>query len=464
MSNRQSVDLELFQTFLANAFAVQESGLDRRSLSAVIEIQRFIAGDESRLDAAMQMIVDRALGVAHASGVAIGLLEPNRNELVYKAGSGNAAKDVGRRVPAVLSASAAPEVRREILRVENAATDKRIEAEICRQFGAMSLVMLPIYKERVLVGVLQALFEDAHSFPEREIRAYRLMIGALEESMQRSSRPAAQAAAAVAVPSVSATSVSANAAYSPQLAEFAERVNEPSAVFAQRAEQNISPKPSTDDAPVFWQPEESLSVYRAMVVRELARLRSRLANAPELLSIYRAIMVRELTQLRSRLTSAFGISKIHPLNGNFRNAAAAIGGALVLSIVVWIAHRGGSANEKVSLSGSTSSDTQLKPSAKPTFGDEALKPVGDEAKEASTSYRGFKRVRVRPDEVDYIADDVTIRKFEPIHPKPQVRNTGKEVNFGDDVTVRYFAKSPAVASQSSSGSEATPGTKSARTE
>src|ERR1700751_4032465 len=198
MSNRQSVDLELFQTFLANAFAVQESGLDRRSLSAVIEIQRCVAGDEFKLDAAMQMIVDRALGVAHASGVAIGMLEPNRNELVYRAGSGNAAKDVGPRVPAVLSAPTAPEMRSEILRGENAASDKRIEAEICRQFGAMSLVMLPIYKEHVLVGVLQALFEGSHSFPEREIRAYRLMIGALEESMLRSSPPAPKKAAGVA--------------------------------------------------------------------------------------------------------------------------------------------------------------------------------------------------------------------------------------------------------------------------
>jgi hypothetical protein len=452
MSNRQSVDLELFQTFLANAFAVQESGLDRRSLSAVIEIQRFVAGDEFKLDAAMQMIVDRALGVAHASGVAIGMLEPNRNELVYKAGSGNAAKDIGRRVPAVLSASTAPEMRKEILRVENAASDKRIEAEICRQFGAMSLVMLPIYKEHVLVGVLQALFEDAHSFPEREIRAYRLMIGALEESMLRSSRPVAQAAAAVAV-----ASVSANDARSPQLAQIAEGVAEsslfgaytkhprtdecvrPYTVVAHGASQSASPRIAWNYAHVFRQWGESFSVYRPIVVRELA-------------------------QLRSRFTNALAIAKTHPLSGNFRNAAAAIGGAIVLSIVVWIAHRGGAVNEKVSLSGTTSRDAQLQPSAKPAFGDETMKPVGDESKEASTSSRGFRRVRVGPDEVDYIADDVTIRKFEPIHPKPQVRSAGKEVSFGDDVTVRYFAKSPAVASQSSTGSEATPGKKSARSE
>ena len=145
MKTRYSIDQESFQIFLANAFAVQESGLDPESLSALIEIQRFMASEEFDLNRAMQMIAERALGVRHASGVAVALLEANKNELVYRAGSGSAANDVGRRVPAVLSASSPQENRREILRVENAETDKRIDAEICRQFGAMALLMVPIF-------------------------------------------------------------------------------------------------------------------------------------------------------------------------------------------------------------------------------------------------------------------------------------------------------------------------------
>jgi len=433
--------VELFQTFLANAFAVQESGLDRRSLSAVIEIQRFIAGDEFNLDAAMQIIVDRALGVSHASGVAIGLLEPNRNELVYQAGSGNAAKDVGRRMPAVLSASSTPEMRREILRVENAASDTRIEAEICRQFGAMSLVMLPIYKDRILAGVMQALFEEAHSFSEREIRTYRLMIGALEEAMVRSLQRAPEKAAAVAVEAIPAPE-----AHSPQVTHIADRVPprdecvRPDTVFAHNPSQNVSPGSAWNYAPLFKQWAEWLRAYRAIVVREL-------------------------TTQQSKFMEAFGLVKIHPLSGNFRNAAAAIGAALVLSILVWMGHRVGATNEKVSLSGSTPRDAQLQAPAKPLLGSDAIKPISNGSKEATGSGPGFRRVRVGPNEVDYIAEDVTIRKFEPIHPQPQVRRTGKEVNFGDDVTVRYFAKSPALASESSGASEATPvKQKSARTE
>ena len=91
-----SVDHKSFQTFLANAFAVQESGLDSHSLSALIEIQRFMTSDDFDLDQAMQMVADRTLEVCPASGVAIALLEAGRNELVYKAGSGNRANDVGR--------------------------------------------------------------------------------------------------------------------------------------------------------------------------------------------------------------------------------------------------------------------------------------------------------------------------------------------------------------------------------
>ena len=52
---------------------------------------------------------------------------------------------------------------------------------------------------------------------------------------------------------------------------------------------------------------------------------------------------------------------------------------------------------------------------------------------------GFKRVRVSPSETDYIAEDVTIRHFMR-DPETRTINVGyKQVNLGDDVTVRYFA-------------------------
>jgi hypothetical protein len=423
MSHRQSLDLEVFQTFLANAFAVQESGLDRRSLSALIEIQRFIGGDDFKLDSAMTMIADRALGVSHASGVAIGLLDPKRNELVYKAGSGNATKDVGRRVPAVLSASSIPDMRREILRVENAASDPRIEAEICRQFGAMSLVMLPIYRDKFLAGVLQILFDGAHSFAERELRAYRLMAGALEEAMSRSTQ---------SVPEVAPAVVAAPIPGSEALAEQQTRFAEPG------PEMPASAYGTTQDAP------------RLSFVEYAERISESVAES---LDMFATTLLREVARMRSMLTRVVGIAEAH-WNPSLRNATAAIGAAVVLSITVWVGHRSGVRNEITDLSSGAAHDAQLQLTGKPVASEPA-KSLGGELKEGSAPTHGFRRVRVGPNEVDYISEDVTIRKFEPIRPTPQVRRTGKEVTFGDDVTVRYFVK-PTLASQSSSASEVSP--------
>lgn len=51
----------------------------------------------------------------------------------------------------------------------------------------------------------------------------------------------------------------------------------------------------------------------------------------------------------------------------------------------------------------------------------------------------FRRVQVGKNEVDYTAEDVTVRIFTPPpkpHPVPRLNN---QVAIGDDVTVRYFA-------------------------
>ena len=50
----------------------------------------------------------------------------------------------------------------------------------------------------------------------------------------------------------------------------------------------------------------------------------------------------------------------------------------------------------------------------------------------------FRRIRVDQHEVDYIAEDVTIRHFTDSPASQRMPDEYKEVNFGEDVTVRYF--------------------------
>jgi len=161
--------------------------MDSQFLSAIMEMQRLIARGELGLDSAMNLVVDSAREVANAAGVVIGLLDGD--QLIYRAGCGCSATSVGTRVAASLTVSADTTASREILRVENARTDTSIKAAICRQLGAESLLILPIYRDRSLAGVLEVLFGEAHAFQDREVRGYRLMAGLIEAALLQAEQP-----------------------------------------------------------------------------------------------------------------------------------------------------------------------------------------------------------------------------------------------------------------------------------
>jgi len=169
---------------LARAFAVQESGMKPESLSAILKLQGSIRKGHLDVDGAAHLIAEWARNVANASGVAIGRLKGD--ELIYTAGSAHAASYIGRRVMAIFSTSASNKISSEILRVEDTTTDGRIESAVCRQFGVKSLLILPIYRGRLVAGVLLVLFNDAHSFQEQEIHTYWILAGLVGEAMLQS--------------------------------------------------------------------------------------------------------------------------------------------------------------------------------------------------------------------------------------------------------------------------------------
>src|SRR5262249_53524051 len=154
------------QSLLSSAFEVQESGLDAQSRSAIAELQRLITTGDPDGDHVMLVIADRTSRIADATGIGIALLKGD--QLVYRAASGSAAAFVGKHVIAVLSTPVHEVSRSEIVRVENAQTDSRIQAAICRELGAMSLLMLPIYHKSAVAGVLEVLFDEPHTFVARE--------------------------------------------------------------------------------------------------------------------------------------------------------------------------------------------------------------------------------------------------------------------------------------------------------
>jgi hypothetical protein len=433
MNTHQSFDRESFQSLLANAFSVQQSGMAPESLAAIIEIQRVVTGDGVDAQYAMNLLAERARGVAHASGIGIALLEGN--QLVHRAGSGTALENVGSQLTAVLSHAAHDHPRREILRVENAATDTRIEGEICRQFDVEALLMVPIYRERAMMGVLEVFFKGPHVFSEPEVRTYQLM--------------ATLAGDASTLPAVAAEK---SAVSSSTLARALLRMN-------QQVRQLAVTRQLAPEAPAQERPESSyakiISAVRKWDARaygaglagsaaeNLRRIRLPKWQLPLIprprFSLHKTAfekLHRDLGLLQAKWPSQ--------LRGKLLLNVAAVSVVLVLAIMAAIA-RHQSTISPVAASSSNSGTTapaQPVPAVDEQIVASPAPKTHASARDAGAPTSSFKRVLAGKDEVDYIADDVTIRHFRSQPAPKKTAVSSKQVHIGNDVTVRYFNSKP----------------------
>ena len=379
--------------------------MEARSLSVLLELEQSIAKGEPDVDRAMHLVADRARNVANATGIAIALRQGD--QLVYQAGSGCAASYVGRHMTAILSVSAHNEARGEILRVENAQADGRIEAAICRQFEAQALLILPIYDECAMAGVLEVLFSEPHAFQDREMRTYRLMAGLVEEAMSRD----AQLDKKRAMETQAATLPPANEQIASQ-------------ILRSSRDDKSTPEPAR----------------RHGIGQVWGAARAVAGELPGVCLPAKAATI--ITQRVKRVP-------LHKLRWNV--AVTGVVTALVI-VACWIAYdrRPASPADTPSLQRSNAVQQQIPfVPAKPEPSNRASKAqaaaVGKEEEKSPSS--AFKRVRVRPNEIDYIAEDVTIRHFRTKAALPRVRGGYKEAHIGEDVTVRYFPFKLAVVSQ-----------------
>ena len=345
----------------------------------------------------MHLIADCARNVAGATGVAIALLE--KDQLVYRAGSGSATTYVGQRLTAVLSVAPRGEVPLEILRVENAEADARIEAAICRQSGAKSLLILPIYHQRSVAGLLEVFFSEPHTFQDPEVRIYRLMAGAVEQAMFREVQPGQKEVLASQPATVQLT-----------------------------VEQTRGQK---QESPVQESALQSMLRHWIGWVRESAKTAGKF--------VYLSLSAKAAITLTRSVKRGFGARR-----GN----VATIGIVIAVLIAAWIAYNRPSRSPVgLAATGSNAARQELSPALLPENHKPGPGTVSSRAEEIKGKGSGFKRVRVGQNEVDYVAEDVTIRQFLPKTKPMQASNRYEQVNIGDDVTVRYYAYKPAAGLQ-----------------
>ncbi len=367
--------------------------MNTESLSAIVKLQGSIATGEVDMDGAMDMIAVRAQNVANATGIAIGLLKGDR--LVYRAGSGSAAKYVGQHMMATLCVSHHNAAGGEILRVENAQTDARIEAAICRQFGAQSLLILPIYQDRAVAGVLEVLFNEAHAFQPREVRTYRLMAGLVEEAMSYAAGPEQEGTRTA------------------DLSTMRQNIGQ------------IRP-----------QIETSLNDGGSVPCIATNRAIRQACGDP----FADTVKVVKIKQAKSAASNR--MKHMTFLKGRWETAAAVVA---VLVLACWISYRDRRPTTPVGASALQRSNPIT---VKPVLANSTSKPptalgLNEEGRKAP---RAMKRwVRVGNNELDYVTQDVTVRYFTP-PPRQRAMDRNTQVrHISEDVTVRYFKPVPAVA-------------------
>jgi putative methionine-R-sulfoxide reductase with GAF domain len=153
------------------------------TLAEIVEAQRQMQMRSLELEKAMAVVVERVARITRASGAGIGILD---GKIVrYRAGSGACALPYGSEVPMKAAVCAASIRTGQVVRSEDVNTEVLFDPEPCRQREILSLLAVPIYQDRSVVGALELYFDKLHGFAEQDIHTCQLMAGLVTEALGR---------------------------------------------------------------------------------------------------------------------------------------------------------------------------------------------------------------------------------------------------------------------------------------
>ncbi|MGA7399987.1 MAG: GAF domain-containing protein [Candidatus Sulfotelmatobacter sp.] len=125
----------------------------------------------SDLDAALQLLAERAQYITGASGVAIALRRGAHNHMLCRASTGSNAPELGALLSTEYGLSGESVRTRQLLRCDDAERDPRVNRDVCRDLGIASVVVMPIVGEDRVLGVFELLSGKPHAFDERDLSA-----------------------------------------------------------------------------------------------------------------------------------------------------------------------------------------------------------------------------------------------------------------------------------------------------
>jgi GAF domain-containing protein len=115
-------------------------------------------------DAELAIMVRRARMFTNAHGAAIGMLDPQTGQIICCARSGSSSPETGSIMSTEGTLIGLCVQKRTELRCDDATTDHRVETHSARGLGTRSIVVVPITREKQIIGVLAVFAPSPHAF------------------------------------------------------------------------------------------------------------------------------------------------------------------------------------------------------------------------------------------------------------------------------------------------------------
>lgn len=141
------------------------------------------------LDAALQLLAERAQYITGAGGAAIALRRAGFDDMLCRASTGPNAPELGALLSAEFGLSGESVRTRLPLRCDDAERDSRVNREGCRQLGIASVAVMPIVSDDEVLGVFELFSGKVNAFEERDLSALQ-RLGEMVETAVRLARTA----------------------------------------------------------------------------------------------------------------------------------------------------------------------------------------------------------------------------------------------------------------------------------
>jgi hypothetical protein len=136
------------------------------------------------LDAALQLLADRAQYITGATGAAIALLQKGRKDMLCRASTGPNAPELGALLSTEFGLSGESVRTKQLLRCDDAERDARVNREVCRQRGIASVVVMPVVNDDEVLGVFELFSGRAHAFADRDVSAVQRLSEMVETAVR----------------------------------------------------------------------------------------------------------------------------------------------------------------------------------------------------------------------------------------------------------------------------------------